>query len=92
MATSTDIYGTTRAIWEVIKTALVQAEGDYEPEKIVASFYNYQDCYVFMKGLAVAQGLLFKEFMPDTMILKTKDSMYSYKIQCKDIYLGNVKI
>ena len=83
-------YSMTRATWDVVVKQLIQESNHIIPDRVVASFLNYQDCYVFMKGLAVAQGLTFKEFQPDTMILKSKNGCYQYAVTVRDVYVGKV--
>jgi len=83
-----DEYSTTRATWDVVVQQLIQESSYIIPDKVVASFMHYRDAYVFMKGLAVAQGIPFEEYQPDTMHLKSKNGDYQYKLIVRRIYVG----
>ena len=84
----TDNFSTVRAVWDVYERQLVQDANYPTSDKIIASFMHFQDCYVFMKGLAVANGHKFKDFHPDSE-LKTKSGHTSYFYKIRNVYIGD---
>lgn len=82
-----DKYSTHRAVFDVVKTHLIQDANNKIAPKIIASFMDYQDCYVFMNGIVVGLDLPFNE-CSNFDVVTSKEKGVSYKIASRNIYIG----
>lgn len=81
-------FSTMKAYWYVECEDTVCEEGSLPNRKTVATFLNYQDCYCFMQGIAVAVGLDFNKTDPRNRTYTDKERFVRYKIYSGYLYKG----